>query len=481
MIKSLLKPSLFRRYLLTSITVILVFLAALLAWGFLTSITPEEAESDLAMPARALALLSEDTKLEEIERQGNYMRSLFREFGQPSARIEELQYAVIRGGKVITQSAGAPAEAFAWTLATRPEKTIEKDGWFIKFSRGEKQDSAAIFAMQKSFLQRSQAESLPSALRTILIIIVVTGVVVWIASRFALRPINEMTKRILALDTTRFDQLDSRQQHVELQPVVAAINERTQALRAQIEAERRFFSNAAHELRTPLAVINIQASSIEHAQNAEDLKARVAELQRAVKRAAHALARMLVLARLDSTLTTSEQTSLSLRDAAAESVAFHAKLAFSRNQMLSLVEHCGPSTAVVTGSRDELMSIIDNLVENAIHYAGLGANIIVEIGINAESADQSSKTGGGSSVFLSVTDDGPGFTDSDHTTAFERFRRGSQSECQPGSGLGLAIVKASAERMGGRVIARNVVDSSTSSKSASQRGLCVRVDLPLTP
>jgi two-component system, OmpR family, sensor histidine kinase QseC len=317
-------------------------------------------------------------------------------------------------------------------IIDQPIKSVARGDWFIRFAKGAAPDSAVLFAVRHSFFQRVQRDGVIGAFTTVGLFLLVAAITAWVGSRFALTPLRELTRRILALDASRFDALALDKPYAELNPVVTAINHRTDSIKAQVESERMFFSNAAHELRTPLAVISAQAFGVERAKTPDERAFRVQQLQSGVDRAAHSLGRMLQLAQLDSTALVQDAKRLKLGDIVADCVAFHAPRAFARGQTLSLADATG---AFVFASPNDLITIVDNLVENAISYAGKGATINVEIGIEKRNL-----------VYLSVTDDGPGFTTADHAT-----------------------VKAAVQRMHGSVSAANAPDG---------KGLLVKVLIP---
>jgi two-component system, OmpR family, sensor histidine kinase QseC len=457
--KLFLHRSLFRRYLITTLVVIGALYAVVLIWAWNESADVDQAEQELAMPARALAMFSENTNAEESQKLGEQFRKLFGEFSKPAPLTDEVHYAVFRGGILLAKSDGAPMPIFDALIIDQPIKSVARGDWFIRFAQGTTPDSVVLFAVRQSFFQRMQRDGVIGAFTTVGLFLLVAAITAWVGSRFALTPIRELTRRILALDASRFDALSLDKPYAELNPVVTAINHRTDAIKAQVESERMFFSNAAHELRTPLAVISAQAFGVERAKTPDERAFRVQQLQSGVDRAAHSLGRMLQLAQLDSTVLTQKAARLKLGDVVADCIAFHAPRAFARGQTLYLVDTLADATdAFVFASQSDLMAIVDNLVENAINYAGEGATIKVEIGIEKRHW-----------IYLSVTDDGPGFTIDDHATVFKRFHRGSQAECQPGTGLGLAIVKAAVQRMQGSVSAANRADG---------RGLEVKILIP---
>ncbi len=461
--KTLLGPSLFRRFLFTSLVVILVLFVGLISWQWLRAQDADVAEQDLAMVSRALATLSGNLDATEAQRIGEHLRDLFVEFSNPRADKSEVQYGVFKGRTLVARSDNAPIEIFEAMVTNPPPKAVDRGGWYVRTVLVQKTDTTAVFAIRKNYFTRLiPVELLISLLLSVGIFLLITAVTAWIGSVFALRPIRHLTQRILALEPLRFDALAIDDAHAELLPVVNAINQRTEAIKKQVESERSFFSNAAHELRTPLAVITTQAHGVELAKTAGERAQRVSELHHGVERAAHTLGRMLQLAKLDSSAIAPIVTRQNLGMVIADCVAFHVPRAFAHKQTLSLTEL---ATIDVMANREDLVTIIDNLVENAINYAGEGASISVEVGLDNPHM-----------AYFSVADDGPGFSAADHENVFERFQRGSLAGQHTGTGLGLAIVKAAAQRFGGSVTA---MDAIVAAADDATKGLCVKVSMPV--
>lgn len=436
---------------------IVAIYACLVAWIWFSAPSPEDVDQDLALPSRALLLITEGASYENSARLSEQVRNLLLEFQQPKPESTDVQYAIFREGRVFVTSDAAPMALFESIAANPPLTTIVREGWYVRATVSKASETTVIFATSEAFVRLSQRRALAGSVSTIAIFLAIAAIIAWIASPFALKPIHTITRRIQALKTDRLDELSQAPTYRELEPMVAAINERTRAIKRQIEAERLFFSTAAHELRTPLAVISAQAHGVKQASNDAERAQRVSELENGVERAAHALSRMLELARLDSPLQATEVVKVNLGNIASDCVAFHAPRAFTRLQVLALNEH---ASVCVMANRNDITSILDNLIENAINYSGEAATITVDVG-----------TQNGAHGYVSVSDNGPGFNESDRALAFERFHRGSQSGDHRGSGLGLAIVKAAAERMGGRVEITGVGGS----------GACVSVRLKTVP
>jgi two-component system, OmpR family, sensor histidine kinase QseC len=441
-VKRLLRPSLFRRYLFTATALTVSLFLALFAYFWFARPDTESLNNDLTLVAHGLVVFTDFDNDAQIKVFAEKVRAVHLKFASPKPEISEIQYALFRDGRMVASSDAPPIEIISAHKAKPPQRAIYERGWYLAAATDEAKRTVAFFATRESFPRRILRDAMLSsspliALGYLAFLLLASS----LAAAYAMRPIVALANRIRSLKPEAFETLSPRVAYSELEPVVAAINARTDALRRQLEIERQFFSNAAHELRTPLAVIHAQAHGIARASNADDRSERISELQRGVDRAARALARMLQLARLDATAPAVEKNRLSVRDIAADCIAFHAPRAFANEQTLSLNES---ENAYFFGNRDDLVTILDNLIENAINYSGAGADVLVTLKVNTPRG-----------VELSVCDNGPGFSIDDHAVAFERFRRGSQSHNVQGSGLGLAIVRAAAMRLGACVKVRD--------------------------
>lgn len=435
----LLQPSLFRRYLFTAAVLTVSVFVVLFGYFWFARPDAESVNDDLALAAHGLLVFTEFDDEAQIRIAAEKVRAVHLKFTSPKPDKSEIQYVLFRDGRIIASSEQPPVAVVDSLKAKPPERAIFERGWYVAAASNESTRTVAFFAASESFTRRILREAMLNSspivgLGNLAFLLLASS----LAAAFATRPIVALANRIRSLKPEAFEALTPRTAYSELQPVVSAINERTDALKRQIDIERQFFSNAAHELRTPLAVIHAQAHGVAHAKSADDRSQRLAELQHGVDRAARSLARMLQLARLDAATPSVEKTQLNVRDVAADCIAFHAPRAFANEQTLSLNE---AGNAYIIGSRDDLVTILDNLLDNAINYAGIGAVIVVTLSIDVQHG-----------VRLSVCDNGPGFSEDDHAVAFERFRRGSRSHNVQGSGLGLAIVRAAAARLGGKVV-----------------------------
>jgi two-component system OmpR family sensor kinase len=279
-------------------------------------------------------------------------------------------------------------------------------------------------------------------------LMLVIAIVVW----QSLRPMVQLASQ---LDARRPDDLSRLSQEGtprELHPFIASINRLLERIHAMMDQQRRFVADAAHELRTPITAISLQAENLSQVELPPDSRDRLSALKNGARRTAHLLEQLLALARYDMA-SGPEAPVTSLDRCAKEVVADCMCTATERGVDLgfAIIE-----PAPVRGAPAMLSSVVHNLVDNALRHTPQGGR--VDIGIYRE----------GAHVILQIEDTGPGIPASDLERVFEPFVRGSRP-AEEGTGLGLSIVKRIVEQLNGTVTLENVPNS----------GLRVTVSLPV--
>jgi signal transduction histidine kinase len=257
---------------------------------------------------------------------------------------------------------------------------------------------------------------------------------VWWSVRRGLRPLEDFAAGIAARRPHDLRPLAEAPRHRELKPLASALDGLLGQLRDRFDRERSFVQDAAHELRTPLAVVMTQAHVMAHAASPEDRGRAHVLLHQAVERASHLAQQLLLLASLDSAGAVPPRR-VDVAQALREMLAQLAPLAMQREIDLSLE---APECLWATVDEAALQSIAVNLVDNAIRYGRAGGAVLVRL------ADHEER------VTLQVKDDGPGIPEAERALVFERFYRAAGQEAS-GSGLGLAIVRQAAARLRGHV------------------------------
>jgi two-component system OmpR family sensor kinase len=277
------------------------------------------------------------------------------------------------------------------------------------------------------------------ALRTLWPLIVVLpflGLAVWVTVGRGLAPLARVTR---ALETRRpeaLDPLPDARLPLEVGPLVRALNGLLARLSAALDTQKAFVADAAHELRTPLAAVQIQAQLVARARDDETRREALDDLQAGVTRATRLAEQLLALARAEPDGAAASDA-LDLRALLAECVAAHAPLAQRREIDLGFEE---AQAATVTADADVLRVMFGNLLDNAIKYTPEGGRIDVSLVLDADSHPR-----------VNIADSGPGIAEGERERVFDRFYRDTSARARAdvsGSGLGLAIVKRIAVQYG---------------------------------
>ena len=273
----------------------------------------------------------------------------------------------------------------------------------------------------------------------------------------SLRPIVQLAGD---LDSRRADDmtpLPLKRTPSELHPFITSINGLLARMRLLMDQHRRFVADAAHELRTPITALSLQAENLDSVALPEVARERVAALKQGMHRTKHLLEQLLALARHEATPSDPAEMPLAALDSVAkEVVADLLQEALDRGIDLgfALVE---PLT--VRSEPVMLAAIIRNLLDNALRFTPRGGTI--DIGIYRQD----------DVAILQVEDTGPGIASGDMDQIFDPFFRGSRPEGE-GTGLGLSIVKRIVGSLGGGIALENIA-------GAGRSGLRVTVRLPI--
>ncbi|WP_417068060.1 sensor histidine kinase [Niveibacterium terrae] len=264
---------------------------------------------------------------------------------------------------------------------------------------------------------------------------------VWFGVSRGLRPLRRLKEHLSQRAPDDLSPLGIDMRYPELAQVTIAFDGLLAKLRQKVERERAFVQDAAHELRTPMAVISAQAHVLARATNAEDKHQAEAALDRAIARASHLTRQLLTLASLDH----SDESAAPPIDIAAliqQMLAQIANSAIARRIELSLD---APERLMLAIKQPTLESIVQNLLDNALKYGREGGRIAVRL--EARQAW----------IELEVADDGPGVAPEDREHLFERFYRGKGHDA-PGTGLGLAICHEAVLALGGSLKLKEGLD-----------------------
>lgn len=297
------------------------------------------------------------------------------------------------------------------------------------------------------------------AFRTVLPIAALIPCLLLITAIVIARSLRPMVRLAGDLDDRRADDmtpLPAAQMPSELHPFIASINGLLQRMRLLIDQQRRFVADAAHELRTPITALSLQAENLDSVDLQSGADDRLAALRQGIGRTKHLLEQLLALARQDAGQAgIATMPLVMLDDVAKEVVAELLPEAAIRGIDLGFAR---VESAAVRGEAVMLAALARNLLDNALRFTPQGGRIDAFVHPDSETA------------ILQIEDSGPGVAPEEIGRIFEPFFRGQRPEGD-GVGLGLSIVKRIVDRLGGSIEAANIAEG-------GRTGLRVLVKLP---
>jgi two-component system OmpR family sensor kinase len=297
------------------------------------------------------------------------------------------------------------------------------------------------------------------AVRTLLPIAALIPCLLIVSALVIARSLRPMIRLSGNLDARRADDLTPLPEAgapTELHPFITSINGLLARMRLLMDQQRRFVADAAHELRTPITALSLQAENLDSIELPEGARDRVAALRQGMHRTKHLLEQLLAVARYEAKPFSADMQRFALDDVAKEVAADLLAQAADRGIDLGfeIVE-----TVTVRGQPVMLATLIRNLLDNALRHTPHGGRI--DIGVYHQDG----------SAVLQIEDTGPGIATADLEKIFEPFFRGSRP-AGDGTGLGLSIVKRIVENLGGRIALENI-------SGAGRSGVRATVWLPV--
>ncbi|HQD14443.1 MAG TPA: sensor histidine kinase N-terminal domain-containing protein [Ottowia sp.] len=264
---------------------------------------------------------------------------------------------------------------------------------------------------------------------------------VWLALVRGIRPLSELESRIRARRPDDLSPLDDHAVPQEVAPLVGSVNDLLTRLKDSIATQKRFLADAAHQLKTPLAGLRMQAELAQREGASEDeLKQSLQQIGHASVRATHTVNQLLALARAEGGSAAAAHEPCDLAQLTIEAVREAVPAALERGTDLGYEgPEPGAPHLVRLGNPLLLKEMLRNLIENALHYArtpGTGA-AVVTVRLRAN------PPGGG--LALEVEDNGPGVPPAERELVFQPFYRALGTNVD-GTGLGLPIVREIAEQ-----------------------------------
>ena len=254
---------------------------------------------------------------------------------------------------------------------------------------------------------------------------------VWLALVRGIKPLAQLEKRIRARKPDDMSPLDDAAVPEEVAPLVSSINDLLSRLKVSLTTQKRFLADAAHQLKTPLAGLRMQADLAQRETDADELKKSLKHIGRASIRATHTVNQLLAMARAETTGRALAKQPVDMVQIASEVMADSVPRALEKQIDLGYDgPEPGKPASQLDGNPTLLKELVRNLIDNAINYTPEKGQVTLRI-----LTDRFSGV-----LVLLVEDSGPGIPAAERTLVFEPFYRALGTNVD-GSGLGLAIVQ----------------------------------------
>jgi two-component system OmpR family sensor kinase len=283
-----------------------------------------------------------------------------------------------------------------------------------------------------------------NAIRTLYPLIILIPSLIFLTNiliRRMLKPVTRLAAELDSRNDTDLHGLDDSHVPREVKPFTASINRLFLRVQKSVEVQRRFVADAAHELRSPLTALSLQAENLATIALPPAAEARLAALRSGLNRSRLLLEQLLSLARSQTT-TTLPDAYISVQTLFQRTLEDLMPMVEVKNLEIDVNVD---ETAMFYGQEIDGITLLKNLIDNAIRYTPSGGKIFLQ----ARRAD--------GRLIIEIEDSGIGITASEKERVFDPFYRVLGSDA-PGSGLGLAIVKTIVDRMGGQICLMNLAE-----------------------
>ena len=310
----------------------------------------------------------------------------------------------------------------------------DDDDYYRVYTRDTKQGRIAV--MQESDYREELAEmaAVQSILPMLLALPLIILLTVWITHR-AMRSVKTLSNDLEQRQINDLSPMDTQNIPSEIQGFVVAINNLLQRTDENVRQQQRFIADAAHELRSPMTALSLQAERLNNMQLSAEAREQSALLQQSIQRNRHLLEQLLSLARAQAPETQRPKTLISLQNQFRRVLQELMPLALAKGQDIGVAVE---NDCQIHADDTEIYTLIKTFTDHAIRYTPKGGRIDLGFDETAEYLN------------IWVEDDGPGIPPSERQRVIDPFYRILGTE-QQGTGLGLSIADTIVKRHQGRL------------------------------
>ncbi|MGD9386550.1 MAG: ATP-binding protein, partial [Thioalkalispiraceae bacterium] len=402
-----------------------VFLLFLVIWAGISYATyyqsshevEELFDSELAQAAGVLLQISSNLDLNTSNLEPRLYQDVY------GHRYEKkIAFQIFKDGKLLLQSANVPSQVMSEQDGFS-DQTIANGLWRV-FRFNEKETNKTIITAERHDVRQELVNQITrDSLYPLTLMIPILLLMIWLGIDQGLLPIKKLATQIARRSPDNLEPIKVNfNVPNEILPLFTALNNLFEKLKSAFERERRFTSDAAHELQTPLASVKTQTQVALRSEDKEQQQHALEKAVEGIDRATHMVQQLLALARLEPMASLQETTKI---DITKVTQTILGELDQEAHKKTIELELNSDELAFINGNLATIEILIRNLLSNAIRYTPQNGQVSVEISKHANQ------------VIFSVTDTGPGIPEPERARVFERFYRGGENQHIIGSGLGL--------------------------------------------
>jgi len=368
---------------------------------------------------------------------------------------EQYAFQVWQDGKILQRSSNTPMTAISNLQQGYQDVNIGRHRWRSYTWIDPSQNRRAV-AAERIDIRNVLAESvIMKSVMPVILTLPVAGLLIWLIVGYGLAPLRNLAAHLRSRRAEDLRPIPESRQPLELRQVIASTNDLFARLEASFSRERRFASDAAHELRTPISALKVHLHNMSKNLPAGDHD--LVQLQAAVDRMGSLVEQILALHRTAPDQYMARFREIDLYQLVQQEIISSYSGFEHRNIQLEL----NGTHTLMSGDRFALETLVKNLLDNACKYTPAGGHVHVSV------------AAGNAGILLQVEDSGPGVPEELHERIFDRFYRAGGDHHQSdvvGCGLGLAIVKHIADLHGASIKLKH---------SSFESGLSVSVLFPV--
>ncbi len=344
-----------------------------------------------------------------------------------SPQIADLQFQwVSNEGKLLARSAAMPNEIITDLKAGNQFVNFNHYRWHVLVAEAADDSGWYLLAERDDQRYRLAESMILQAVSPMVIAIPLIGFVIWWVLGIGLKPVSALAKEFHAREASDLRPIEHQSMPIELIQLAQSANELLRRLESSFVREQRFSADAAHELRTPIAALNIHCENLLHEISPVPDSAQ--KLQQGIKRMSYLVEQILLLNKTSPDHFMSQFIPVNLTALTKQVVVAASESLSEKNINIEFEgDECW-----INGDATALETLVNNLLGNAIKYTHENGHVALHTWLR------------GNVVILEVMDNGPGIPAEQLERVFDRFYRlnGDRHDSgTPGCGLGLSIVK----------------------------------------